>query len=105
MRDREDPTSSLPLVRSEGSSGLPHLEENFLQHFFALRGVDEDPPDESEDAGREHVVEVGEGGLVAAGDTHQQVGGVICRGPVFGDVYTVDNHLDKHASSLALNRM
>ena len=98
MRDREHPRSSLPLIRSEPVGGLPHLEEDLLQHLLALRAVDEHPEDEAEDARREHVVEPREGILIALGGPHDEPGGVVDGvRAVFGHLHAVDHHIHQHA--------
>jgi len=40
VRNGEHPRPALPFVRSEPLSGLPHLEKDLLQHFFALVAID-----------------------------------------------------------------
>ena len=71
---------------------MPDLKEDLLQHFLTLGRVDEDASDQSEHAGRQHVVELSESRLVAVSDADKQIAGVIRRLPVLGDVNTVDNH-------------
>jgi hypothetical protein len=79
----EDPRHRGTLVGGVPRRGLPDLEEDLLRDLFRLGVVDEDAADESEDAGGDLIVEIGERGAIPGSDPGQEIfagdDGIRCR--------------------------
>ena len=74
-----------PLVGVEARRGPPDLGQHFLGHLLRLRGVPQDPPDDSQDGAGDAVVQPLEGQLVPSRDQAEQLlGGLTQRGPISG---------------------
>ena len=62
-----------PLLRVEAGGVAPDLDQDLLRDLLGLRRIAKDPSGQAEDAGRDELVELLEGPLVAVGGAGEQL--------------------------------